>query len=76
MGKTQFIMSLLSQLARDSGSHCGIADSKNDYSTAPGFPQLAQAEFLDLWSTGAPYNALALEDTAPRAITTAVIECR
>ena len=39
-------------------------------------PELAEAEFLDLWSTGAPYNPLALEDTNPRAITTAVIELR
>lgn len=56
MGKTQFIMGLLAQLARHSGSHFGIADFKNDYSTDTGFPQLAQAEFLDLWSTRAPYN--------------------
>ena len=76
MGKTQFTMSLLAQLARHSGSHFGIADFKNDYSSDTGFPELAQAEFLDLWSTGAPYNPLALEDTSPRAITTAVIELR
>lgn len=76
MGKTQFTMSLLAQLARQSGSHFGIADFKNDYSDDTGFPELAGAEFLDLWSTGAPYNPLALEDTNPRAITTAVIELR
>jgi hypothetical protein len=75
MGKTQFTMSLLAQLARHSGSHFGIADFKNDYSTT-GFPEMADAEFLDLWSTGAPYNPLALEDTNPRAIMTAVIELR
>ena len=78
MGKTQFTMSLLAQLARHSGSHFGIADFKNDYSSDTGFPfpELAEAEFLDLWSTGAPYNPLALEDSSPRAITTAVIELR
>ena len=78
MGKTQFTMSLLAQLARHSGSHFGIADFKNDYSSDTGFPfpELAGAEFLDLWSTGAPYNPLALEDASPRAVTTAVIELR
>jgi hypothetical protein len=78
MGKTQFIMSLLAQLARHSGSHFGICDFKNDYSddTSIRFPELAGAEFLDLWNTGAPYNPLALEDASPRAITTAVIELR
>ena len=78
MGKTQFTMSLLAQLARHSGSHFGICDFKNDYSSDTGFPfpELAGAEFLDLWSTGAPYNPLALEDASPRAITTAVIELR
>ena len=38
MGKTQFTMSLLAQLARHSGSHFGIADFKNDYSNDTGFP--------------------------------------
>jgi hypothetical protein len=76
MGKTQFTMILLAQLARRSGSHFGICDFKNDYGNDSGFPELAAAQFLDLWSTGAPYNPLALEDTAPRAIETAVIELR
>jgi hypothetical protein len=76
MGKTQFTMSLLAQLARHSGSHFGVADFKNDYGPDTGFPQLAHAQFLDLWTTGAPYNPLALEDSSPRAITTAVIELR
>jgi type IV secretory pathway VirB4 component len=76
MGKTQFAMSLLAQLSRHNGSHFGIADFKNDYSYDTGFPALADAEFLDLWNTGAPYNPLALEDSSPRAITTAVIELR
>jgi hypothetical protein len=76
MGKTQFTMSLLAQLARYNGSHFGIADFKNDYSTSSGFPELAEAEFLDLWNVGAPYNPLALEGTDPRSITTAVIEIR
>jgi hypothetical protein len=76
MGKTQFTMSLLAQLARHSGSHFGVADFKNDYGPDTGFPQFAQAQFLDLWATGAPYNPLALEDDSPRAVTTAVIELR
>lgn len=76
MGKTQFVMSLLAQLAHRSGSHFGIADFKNDYSSDTGFPELAGAEFLDLWNGGAPYNPLALDDASERAIDTAVIELR
>jgi len=76
MGKTQFAMSLLAQLAHNSGSRFSIADFKNDYSDDDGFPSLANAEFLDLWSTGAPYNPLALEDSSNRAVATAVIEIR
>lgn len=76
MGKTQFAMSLLAQLAHHSGSKFSIADFKNDYSDTVGFPHLANAEFLDLWSAGAPYNPLALEDSSDRAIATAVIEIR
>jgi len=76
MGKTQFAMSLLAQLARHSGTRFGIADFKNDYSDDTGFPSQAGAEFLDLWNTGAPYNPLALDDDSDRAIDTAVIELR
>lgn len=76
MGKTQFAMSLLAQLAQHSGSRFGIADFKNDYSDDTGFPAFADAEFLDLWEAGAPYNPLALTDDNPRAIDTAVIELR
>lgn len=76
MGKTQFAMSLLAQLARHSGTRFGIADFKNDYSDDTGFPGQAGAEFLDLWNTGAPYNPLALENDSDRAIDTAVIELR
>ncbi|MGY1737023.1 helicase HerA-like domain-containing protein [Geodermatophilus sp. SYSU D00684] len=76
MGKTQFVMSLLAQLAHHSGSRFGIADFKNDYSDETGFPQLAGADFLDLWNGGAPYNPLALDDRSERAIATAVIELR
>lgn len=76
MGKTQFAMSLLAQLSHHSGSRFGIADFKNDYSDDTGFPRLANAEFLDLWNIGAPYNPLALEDNSDRAIDTAVIEIR
>ncbi|WP_241520617.1 ATP-binding protein [Mycobacterium paraense] len=76
MGKTQFVMSLLAQLSRHSGSHFGIADFKNDYSGETGFPAFADAEFLDLWEVGAPYNPLALTATGSRAVDTAVIELR
>ena len=76
MGKTQFAMSLLAQLSRHSGSRFGIADFKNDYSDDTGFPAFANAEFLDLWDVGAPYNPLALADAGQRAIDTAVIELR
>jgi Bacterial protein of unknown function (DUF853) len=76
MGKTQFAMSLLGQLARHSGSRFGIADFKNDYSGDTGFPAFADAEFLDLWNGGAPYNPLALDEDSDRAIETAVIELR
>jgi len=69
MGKTQFVMSLLAQLAHHSGSRFGIADFKNDYSDDTGFPAYAHAEFIDLWNTGAPYNPLALEDDSSRAVT-------
>jgi hypothetical protein len=76
MGKTQFAMSLLAQLSRQSGSRFGIADFKNDYSDDTGFPAFASAEFLDLWDVGAPYNPLALTDDSQRAVDTAVIELR
>ncbi|WP_148613777.1 ATP-binding protein [Nocardioides rubriscoriae] len=76
MGKTQFTMCLLGQLAHHSGSRFGIADFKNDYSDETGFPAFADAEFVDLWNGGAPYNPLALDDPSPRAIQSAVIELR
>lgn len=76
MGKTQFVMCLLAQLSRHSGSHFGIADFKNDYSDAVGFPAYADAEFLDLWEAGAPYNPLALSSKESRAVDAAVIELR
>lgn len=77
MGKTQFVMSLLAQLIRHSDSRVGILDFKNDYSDDTGFPAFADAEFLDLWDKGAPYNPLALpDDSGPRAIQAAVIELR
>lgn len=76
MGKTQFLMSLLGQLAHRSGSHFGILDFKNDYSDDTGFPTFAGAEFLDLWDGGAPFNPLALPDDSPRAVQKAVIELR
>lgn len=76
MGKTQFTMSLLGQLSKQSGSRFGIADFKNDYSDDTGFPTFADARFIDLWNGGAPYNPLALEDDSSRAIQSAVIELR
>ncbi len=76
MGKTQFVMTLLAQLSRHSGTHFGIADFKNDYSDANGFPEFADAEFLDLWEDGAPYNPLALSNDGARSVDTAVIELR
>lgn len=77
MGKTQFVMSLLAQLARHSGSRMGILDFKNDYSDDTGFPAFADAEFIDLWDQGAPYNPLALPmDSGARDIQAAVIELR
>lgn len=76
MGKTQFTMSLLAQLANRGGTHFGIADFKNDYSAETGFPQSTGAQFLDLWTDGASYNPLALYDEGERVIETAVIEIR
>lgn len=76
MGKTQFAMCLLGQVSRFSGSRFGIADFKNDYSDDTGFPTFADAHFIDLWNEGAPYNPLALDDDADRAIQSAVIELR
>lgn len=76
MGKTQFAMSLLGQLSKKSGSRFGIADFKNDYSDETGFPTFADAQFLDLWNGGAPYNPLALDDDSGRAVQSAVIELR
>lgn len=76
MGKTQFAMSLLGQLSKLSGSRFGIADFKNDYSDETGFPKFADAQFIDLWNGGAPYNPLALDDDSGRAIQSAVIELR
>ncbi|WP_375430825.1 helicase HerA-like domain-containing protein [uncultured Friedmanniella sp.] len=76
MGKTQFVMSLLAQLTHHSGSKVGILDFKNDYSGDTGFPDFADAEFLDLWDGGAPYNPLALPSDSKRDIDAAVIEIR
>lgn len=76
MGKTQFVMSLLGQLSNLSGSHFGIADFKNDYSSETGFPKFAGADFIDLWNDGALYNPLALDNKNDRAVDVAVIELR
>lgn len=76
MGKTQFVMALMSQLAKHQSSHFGIADFKNDYGDTSGFPSFANAEFLDLWDEGAPYNPLALAERTDKAIGAVVIELR
>lgn len=73
-GKTEFTKSLLAQLAAHSGAHFGVADFKNDY--GGDFPAEADAKFLDLWATGAPYNPLALPGNGERQIRSAVIELR
>lgn len=73
-GKTQFTMALLAQVAQRSGTRFGIADFKNDYGGT--FPAESEAEFLDLWNEGAPYNPLALPDAERRTVERAVIELR
>ncbi|MDP9388135.1 MAG: DUF853 family protein [Actinomycetota bacterium] len=73
-GKTQFTMALLAQVAQRSGTRFGIADFKNDYGGT--FPGASEAEFLDLWNEGAPYNPLALPDAERRTVERAVIELR
>jgi hypothetical protein len=73
-GKTQFVMALLSQLASKAGARFGVADFKNDYGGE--FPRQADAQFLDLWNEGAPYNPLALATLDDRSVRTAVIELR
>jgi hypothetical protein len=73
-GKTQFVMALLSQLAVRGAARFGVADFKNDY--GGDFPGQADAQFLDLWNDGAPYNPLALANRDARAIRSAVIELR
>lgn len=77
MGKTQFTMALLTQLSQGNRSRFGIADFKNDYSPENGgFPRMANADFLDLWEDGAPFNPLALSERTERAIRAATIELR
>jgi len=77
-GKTQFIMSLLAQLAAHTGAKFGIADFKNDYSdeSSDRFPERIGARFINLWDPGAPFNPLALETGDRREISRAVIEMR
>jgi len=65
VGKTQFIKSLLSQLAGGSGTNFAIADFKNDYSPEAGedFITATGAHFVDMWGKpGAPFNPLAIEE--------------
>jgi hypothetical protein len=72
-GKTQFIMSLLSQL--DSvGAKFGICDFKNDY--GGDFPSSVGAQFYDLWESPLPFNPLAIDDPSRRALQGLRIELR
>jgi hypothetical protein len=77
MGKTQFTMSLLGQLAHHTGTRFAIADFKNDYSSESNdFPSVVGAQFIDLWNEGAPFNPLALRDVDQRTVESAQIELR
>jgi hypothetical protein len=72
-GKTQFIMSLLTQL-QQMGSRFGVCDFKNDYGGP--FPESAGAQFYDLWQQSLPFNPLAIDDPSRRALQGLVIELR
>jgi hypothetical protein len=72
-GKTQFIMSLLSQLG-GMGARFGVCDFKNDY--GDGFPEEAAARFYDLWESPLPFNPLAIENPARRSLQGLRIELR
>ena len=72
-GKTQFVMSLLTQL-KGMGSNFGVCDFKNDY--ASDFPGRTGASFFDLWQSPLPFNPLAIEDPSRRNLQALTIELR
>jgi hypothetical protein len=72
-GKTQFIMSLLTQL-QGMGSRFGVCDFKNDYGAD--FPEAANARFYDLWNEPLPYNPLSIDNPSRRALQGLIIELR
>jgi hypothetical protein len=72
-GKTQFIMSLLSQLGAQ-GARFGVCDFKNDYGAE--FPSEVGARFYDLWESPLPFNPLAIDEPTRRALQGLIIELR
>lgn len=72
-GKTQFVMSLLTQL-RAMGSRFGVCDFKNDYGEP--FPSSVGATFYDLWQESLPFNPLAIENPTRRNLQALTIELR
>jgi hypothetical protein len=72
-GKTQFVMSLLSQL-KAMGSCFGVCDFKNDY--FGDFPTSSGAQFFDLWEDSLPFNPLAIDDPSRRNLQALAIELR
>jgi hypothetical protein len=72
-GKTQFIMSLLSQM-RGMGARFGVCDFKNDY--GGDVPAEIGAQFYDLWENPLPYNPLGIDDPSRRALQGLGIELR
>jgi type IV secretory pathway VirB4 component len=72
-GKTQFIMSLLSQM-RGLGARFGVCDFKNDY--GGDVPAEIGAQFYDLWEHPLPFNPLAIDDPSRRALQGLRIELR
>jgi hypothetical protein len=79
-GKTQFVKTLLAQLAHTEDTRFGVADFKNDYgpTAEDDFPADVGAQFLDLWGRpGAPYNPLSLTSLDDQAaIDSQIIEFR
>ncbi|HEV2857953.1 MAG TPA: hypothetical protein VGW80_06070 [Solirubrobacterales bacterium] len=72
-GKTQFIMSLVSQLG-GMGARFGVCDFKNDYGDR--FPEQGGARFYDLWESPLPFNPLAIENPTRRSLQGLRIELR
>lgn len=72
-GKTQFIMSLLTQMG-GTGARFGVCDFKNDY--GGDFPATVGANFYDLWESPLPFNPLAIDNPSRRALQGLRIELR